>query len=398
MRKKTTFERFCLYIAEHRIGVLSAVLLLTAVFGIGMFRIRTEVVLSEMFPYDHPYLKIMEKFGRVFGGGGSGVVVAVKVNKGDIFNENTLTKIKEMTGEVELWEEVYRVLTVSMASNSAKVIKTKGKRGDRDRGPYVPQHPQDAGGDGASEEEHLLQPRLQREPGLRDGTACLLVTEFKENISYSTAFTRLRGLVAKYSDADTSVHIVGFPMLMGWIYSLTPQMYMVFRISILAIALGPLARLRESPRDDLAACQRGHPDRLGSGVHRFHRDQLQPTALRARVSRRGPDDRQLPPDRLPVLRRARRQQGRHQEGVLRDDAYHVGAELRGGGRRRGGLWGALHCEDRPDGAPRDHHELLDGDDPAYGPAGAASLQPGPAEGRARRGPRRAASSTGRRGS
>jgi predicted RND superfamily exporter protein len=71
----------------------------------------------------------------------------------------------------------------------------------------------------------------------KDGTACLLVTEFKENISYSRAFTLLRGLVKEYSDENTSVHIVGFPMLMGWIYSLTPQMYVVFAISILAIAL-----------------------------------------------------------------------------------------------------------------------------------------------------------------
>ena len=115
MWKKSRFEKLCWSMAEHRLGVMAVILLLTAVFGVGMFRIRTEVILSEMFPYDHPYLKIMGKFGQVFGGGGSGVVVAIKVKKGDIFNESTLGKIKEMTGEVELWEEVYRSLTVSMA-------------------------------------------------------------------------------------------------------------------------------------------------------------------------------------------------------------------------------------------------------------------------------------------
>ena len=70
-----------------------------------------------------------------------------------------------------------------------------------------------------------------------DGTACLLTTEFKENVSYEKAFDLLSKLSKDYTDSETSVHIVGFPMLMGWVYSLKPQMYMVFGASVIAIAL-----------------------------------------------------------------------------------------------------------------------------------------------------------------
>ncbi|MBI5420063.1 MAG: MMPL family transporter [Deltaproteobacteria bacterium] len=190
-----------------------------------------------MFPYDHPYLQLMGKFSQVFGGGGSGVVVAVKVKKGDIFNEKTLTKIKNMTSDVELWDEVYRVLTVSMASNHTKVVKTKGKGEITIESLMFPDVPR------TPKEMELLKKNIFSNPAYngslisRDGTACLLVTECKENISYSRIFALLRGLEKKYSDENTSIHVVGFPMLMGWIYSLTPQMYMVFGISIFAIAL-----------------------------------------------------------------------------------------------------------------------------------------------------------------
>ena len=237
METKTRFDRFCWFLAQHQVKVLVLVLAITAVFGVGISRIHTEVILSEMFPYDHPYLKLMGRFGQVFGGGGSGVVVAVKVKKGDIFNEKTLTKIKNMTSEVELWDEVYRVLTVSMASNSTKVVNAKGKGEITIESLMFPDVPK------TPEAMELLKKNVFSNPAYngslvsKDGTACLLVTECKENISYSRIFQLLQALEKKYADDNTSIHVVGFPMLMGWIYSLTHQMYMVFGFSILAIAI-----------------------------------------------------------------------------------------------------------------------------------------------------------------
>ena len=59
----------------------------------------------------------------------------------------------------------------------------------------------------------------------------------KENISYERAFDLLRTLVGKYSDDETSIHVVGFPMLMGWIYSFKTQMVWVFGISVALMIL-----------------------------------------------------------------------------------------------------------------------------------------------------------------
>ncbi len=236
-KKLSRLDHICLFLTRQRLKVLIAILVLTGIFLYGAFRIRGEVILQDMLPYDHPYLKLHARFAEVFGSGGSTVAIVVNAKKGDIFNEKTLGKIKRINDEIELWDEVYRILTVSMASNSVKVVRTLAKGEIRIEAlmfPNIPKNPQ---------EMEELKKNIFSNPSYsgvlvsEDGTAALVLTEMKENIPYGRMFTLLRGLVTRYSDDETSIHIVGFPMLMGWIYSLKPQMYMVFGISIAAIAL-----------------------------------------------------------------------------------------------------------------------------------------------------------------
>ena len=217
---------------RHRLAAFIVVVIFTGIFSLGALRLRTEVIIGDLFPKDHAYLKIVSQFSEVFGSGGSGAVVAVKARNGDIFTEKQLSKVKAITEEIELWDEVYRILTKSMASRSMKVIKTLG-RGEIAVVPLMwPEIP------GTEEEMDMLKINIFSNPAYNgtlvstEGKGALIMTEFKENISYERAFTLLRGIVEKYEDDDTSIHIVGFPMLMGWIYSLKSQMQMVFIISI----------------------------------------------------------------------------------------------------------------------------------------------------------------------
>ncbi|MHB8766373.1 MAG: efflux RND transporter permease subunit, partial [Deferrisomatales bacterium] len=89
-----------------------------------------------------------------------------------------------------------------------------------------------------AEELALLETHIYSNPeysgtlASADRTAALILTEFKENISYERAFELLRGVAERYEDGETTVHIVGYPMLMGWIYSHKPQMYAVFAASV----------------------------------------------------------------------------------------------------------------------------------------------------------------------
>ena len=160
------------------------------------------------------------------------MAMAIRAKDGDIFKTSILTKVQKMTNEVTLWEEVYRILTVSIASRSAKVIKTLGKGEisvEMLMWPNVPTDPKDV----AEMKKNIFSnPAYDGILVSRDGTAALLLTEFKENISYERAFGMLQQLKQKYTDEETEIHIVGFPELMGWIYSYKTQILLVFGISI----------------------------------------------------------------------------------------------------------------------------------------------------------------------
>ena len=235
--KRRPMETFCRAMSRHRFAVLISILLIAAGLSIGIQYIRGDVILQDMFPQNHPYLKLHERFSEVFGSGGSSVNIALKARTGDIFTQERLEKLQKMTQEVELWEEVYRALTQSFASRSVKVVRAVGG-GEITIKPIMwPDIPE------TQEEMEDLKYALFSDPAYYgslvslDGSAALLTTEFKEDISYEQAFHKLQQLVGKYSDDSTSIHIIGFPMLMGWIYSLKPQMWLVFSVSIILILM-----------------------------------------------------------------------------------------------------------------------------------------------------------------
>ncbi len=234
---KSKLDRFCWFVVQKRLAILIAILVVTVIAGYGATRMRTDVVVKDMFPYDHPYLKLNERVAKVFGGSGSGVVMSVKVNKGDIFNEKTLTKIKQMTEEVELWDEVYRLLTSSLASQTTKTVKTRGKGEIEVSSLMYPEVPK------TQEEIDRLKKNIYSNDAYagtlvsEDGTSASILTVMQDDIPYLQLFKKLQALKKKYEDENTSIHIVGFPVLMGWIYNSESHMYLVFGISILAIIL-----------------------------------------------------------------------------------------------------------------------------------------------------------------
>ena len=120
----TWLDRISLFLTRHRVSILVLILVITGIFLYGAFRIRGEVILQDMLPYDHPYLKLHNRFSEVFGSGGSTVAIALKAKKGDIFNPAFLTKFQKITNEVLMWDEVIRSLTVSIATRSVKVVRT----------------------------------------------------------------------------------------------------------------------------------------------------------------------------------------------------------------------------------------------------------------------------------
>ena len=85
--KRTFLDRFAWFASSHRLLVLVLTLIVAGGFAYGTTRIKGEVVIEELLPYAHPYLKIMIEFSEVFGSGGSFVAIALQAKDGDNFRK-----------------------------------------------------------------------------------------------------------------------------------------------------------------------------------------------------------------------------------------------------------------------------------------------------------------------
>ena len=225
-------DKICAFMVRHRVIVFLIVLAVAIPFSLGAIKLKSDIYMNELFPYDHPYIKVFAKFSRMFGTGSPPVLIAVKVKEGDIFNTETLTKISKMTREIELWDEVYRKATRSMASYSTKITTPKAKGTIHRETLMFYDIPE------TKEEMEKLRHEVYSLPLFQgrfvsdDYTAAMIYTVFKEDISYERVFEILRDLQKRYSDDNTTIHIIGNPMHMGWIYSHKNQIYQVFAISV----------------------------------------------------------------------------------------------------------------------------------------------------------------------
>ena len=74
-------SKLAAFVTRYKTLVVVLALLVTCGMGVGISRIQTEVILSDLFPQDHPYLDLMEKFSKIFGGFGAGVIIGVKAEE-----------------------------------------------------------------------------------------------------------------------------------------------------------------------------------------------------------------------------------------------------------------------------------------------------------------------------
>lgn len=205
--------------------------LLTGLFLYGISILSVNVVLEDMFPFDHPFIKLYKEFGAQFGGA-STCLIEVKTTEGDIFKTEFLKKIQGITDEITYRDEAYSLLTASISQRKMKYIR--GYSGGRVlmdglMWPEIPDTPEKL----AYLKENIFTNPLYRGVLVNDdGTATLIICEMKEGINYATLFDFFMHIKEKYEDETTAIHMIGKPVLLGWIYSYQPQMITIFAISI----------------------------------------------------------------------------------------------------------------------------------------------------------------------
>jgi len=230
--------RIANWVVDHRKIAYMLVLIPSLLLAYSIPSIEVFSRFSDLLPQKHEYVKNYNRMKEVFGGANV-ITMSLETKKGDIFNKKTLDKVKYLTDEIDLITGVNHYQVASLAHPKIRVVKTT-KEGMVISKPVLPRViPTDAEGLKSLKEEILNNPIVYGTYISKDGSSALITAGFDEKrLDYSQIHDRLTSLKNEMeSDGETVLHIAGEPMLKGWIYSYSEQLYQIFGVTFLIIIL-----------------------------------------------------------------------------------------------------------------------------------------------------------------
>lgn len=233
------------FLIGRRVPILIILGILTLIFAYGLLHLKIKVRLDEMQPPLHPYIKLNRKFMKIFGGANT-VMVEIRVKKGDIFNYKTLSKIKRVTEELEFHPYVRRALVSSISRRKAKAARGYAGGTFDIKSLMYPEVPKTREGIERLKKNIFTNEFYRGILVSDDGKAALIFADLKETgVDYNKFFKFVMNkIVKKERDANTTIHMAGFPILMGWIYHYLPAMNAVFFWTIVIVVVMVVAIFR----------------------------------------------------------------------------------------------------------------------------------------------------------
>jgi predicted RND superfamily exporter protein len=225
-------ERLLIAIARlvlrHRWISLSVILLITVFFALHARKVQMYSQFADLLPQGHPYIQTYNHFRKTFGGANV-VVLAVAVKKGDIFNAQTLQKIRYVTEAVDQIDGVNHYQVASIAHVKIRKLET-GSGGLIVSRPVLPE-------DITSDPKELLRLKesmfnndiVYEKYISADGKSALILAGFnEERLDYRNIHQEIMKIKNRVEDDNTILYASGEPILKGWVWFHTGELAMIF--------------------------------------------------------------------------------------------------------------------------------------------------------------------------
>ena len=286
------------FLIRFRIPVMILILAMTSVFAWKIQDVPFTSEAIDLFPSDHQYVQTFMEYAEVFGGANT-AVLAVEVKDGDIFNIHTLEKIRRVTKAVEKIPRVNNYQVLSIAQRKVKSVKVMFNEMGREleirsimwqaldppvNHPGTERYDADhwdgvytekdiallTGEERAAynaritglKEDIYSSPRIfgtlvSREKDGADSRAALIVVGFLdkkagdddsdgEKITFEQGiYQSLKEVVEAEEDEETSIHVIGRPVSVGYIHANQEQIKNLLIYSLLAIFFTLLLYFRD---------------------------------------------------------------------------------------------------------------------------------------------------------
>jgi predicted RND superfamily exporter protein len=235
-------KRWAEWLYDYRHAATAVVILLTAFFAWQVKNLDVSTRFSDLYPRNHPYIQTFEKypaFGSPFT-----ISLVVEAKKGSIYNPETLAKIQEATRLVDLIPGVDHDQILSIASRKVKHVEATigGIRAANLLVGPVPTTP---------EQIAKLRSDVLSTGGVagtlvsfKEDAALIQATFIERLTDFDVIFKAVGEIITQLEDADHDIHAAGQPMLTGWVYRYQNEMYVIFALGLVAMAVFLIAHFR----------------------------------------------------------------------------------------------------------------------------------------------------------
>lgn len=224
-------ERIAERCIRRRTWVASLLLLITLVLGWFALHVEVRTVFEDMLPSGHEYIKTHEQFKDTFGGSNM-VTIMFEAKEGDIFQTDVLDKVRTVTLGLREVSAVNQYQIVSLASKKLKEMRAS-TMGIESVPLMWPDLPATTAEMAALKQAVLRNPLVYGPYVSRDLKATLVTVDFiDEQVEYGAVFKEIRALINSVEDDSVSIHVVGDPILFGWVGHYLPE-----TVQLVAVAL-----------------------------------------------------------------------------------------------------------------------------------------------------------------
>ncbi len=230
------FPRFGNALFDHRKLVLLIVMLITAWFAWHIPTVRMLSDFADLLPQQHPYIKLHNSIRDTFGGANI-ITMAVEVDEGTVFTNETLSRIHRITEGMDKLTSINHNLVTSLTHRNTRKISLTPDGNIRSKTYYDPQY-----GDYSPDELAGMQRDVVASPrvfGLLvspDLKAAIIKGTLNEGaLDYGKIFEELQAIRLKEAAPGVHIYATGNPVLVGWVDSYSVQILQIFLYTVVIV-------------------------------------------------------------------------------------------------------------------------------------------------------------------
>lgn len=197
--------------------VLSLIFGATFLFGLALPQLRIYSDFADLLPQNHGYIQTYNRIKENFGGANM-IVMSIEVDKGTIFNDETLKLIHEATQGVDNLPSVNHNLVSSLTHRTARKVHLSEDGAFISEPYYDPAKPQQTVAElEQMKKDVIANPALYGLLVSPDLKAALIKAQLNESgIDYAATFAALQQVRAEVARDGHHIYVTGNPVLTGW--------------------------------------------------------------------------------------------------------------------------------------------------------------------------------------